>query len=127
MKKPRTIGAYRLHEPGGPEAMRWERMALQPPSGAQVLVRHTAVGLNYIDAYHRSGLYPLPLPSRLGVEAAGVVEAVGPDADVEVGERVAYAGPLGAYGRPTWWRRSGWSECRAASATNWRRPACSRA
>lgn len=98
MEEPRTIGAYRLHEPGGPEAMRWERVALQPPSGAQVLVRHAAVGLNYIDTYHRSGLYPLPLPSPLGVEAAGVVEAAGPDADVEVGERVAYAGPLGAYG-----------------------------
>ena len=92
------IGAYRLHEHGGPEAMQWEQVELGPPTGAQVLVRHTAVGLNYIDTYHRSGLYPLPLPSRLGVEAAGVVEAAGPDADVEVGARVAYAGALGAYG-----------------------------
>ena len=92
------IGAYRLHEHGGPEVMRWEQLELGPPTGAQVLVRHRAVGMNYIDTYHRSGLYPLPLPSRFGVEAAGVVEAVGPDADVEVGARVAYAGALGAYG-----------------------------
>lgn len=98
MAKPQMIGAYRLHEHGGPEAMQWEQVELQPPSGAEVLVRHRAVGLNYIDTYHRSGLYPLPLPSRLGVEAAGVVEAAGPEADVEVGERVAYVGALGAYG-----------------------------
>ena len=91
-------GVYRMHQAGGPEVMQWEDAELGAPAGGQALVRHTAIGLNYIDTYHRSGLYPLPLPSRLGVEAVGVVEAAGPDADARVGERVAYAGALGAYG-----------------------------
>ena len=91
-------GAYRMHEPGGPEVMVWEEDELPPTDGQMVRIRHTAIGLNYIDTYHRSGLYPLPLPSKLGVEAAGVVEAVG-DAvtTVQPGDRVAYAGGLGAY------------------------------
>lgn len=93
------VGVYRIHETGGPEVLRWEDEQLAAPSGDQVLVRHTAIGLNYLDTYHRSGLYPLPLPSRLGVEAAGIIEAVG-DAvtDLAVGDRVAYAGYPGAYG-----------------------------
>jgi len=92
------VGVYRMYEPGGPEVMQWENEELSPPTGAQVLIRHTAIGLNYIDVYHRSGLYPLRLPSRLGVEAAGVVEAVGPDvSQFKPGDRVAYAGGLGAY------------------------------
>lgn len=91
-------GIYRIHDTGGPDVLRWEDADLPPPRGDLVLVRHTAVGLNYIDTYHRSGLYPLPLPSRLGVEAAGVVEAVGDDVgDFRTGDRVAYAGGLGAY------------------------------
>jgi NADPH2:quinone reductase len=78
--------------------MQWETEDLGAPPGKMALIRHTAIGLNYIDTYHRSGLYPLPLPSRLGVEAAGIVEAVGPEVDdLEVGDRVAYAGGLGAY------------------------------
>ena len=92
------VGVYRIHQAGGPEVMVWEREDIPAPEGTQVLVRHTAIGLNYIDTYHRSGLYPMPLPSRLGVEAAGVVDAVG-DAvtTLKVGDRVAYAGGLGAY------------------------------
>lgn len=89
----------RIHEAGGPEAMQVETASLGRPGAGEVLVRHTAVGLNYIDTYHRSGLYPLPLPSGIGLEAAGVVEAVGPEvADFMVGDRVAYCtGPIGAY------------------------------
>ncbi len=91
-------GVYRIHETGGPEVLRWEQQSLAPPGGDQVLVRHTAIGLNYIDTYHRSGLYPLKLPSRLGTEAAGVIEAVGDRVtDLASGDRVAYAGALGAY------------------------------
>ncbi|MEQ8858628.1 MAG: quinone oxidoreductase [Pseudomonadales bacterium] len=92
------VGVYRIHETGGPEVLRWEQQDLAPPGRDQVRVRHTAVGLNYIDTYHRSGLYPLKLPSRLGTEAAGVIEAAGEDVtDLAIGDRVAYAGALGAY------------------------------
>ena len=92
------VGVYRIHQPGGPEVMQWEEEELGAPEGSMVLIRHTAIGLNYIDTYHRSGLYNLPLPSRLGVEAAGVVEAVGSDVKgLKPGDRVAYAGGLGAY------------------------------
>jgi NADPH2:quinone reductase len=92
------VGVYRIHEAGGPEVLSWESEELPEPTGELVRVRHTAIGLNYIDTYHRSGLYPLPYPTRLGVEAAGFVEAVG-DAvtDLEEGDRVAYAGGMGAY------------------------------
>jgi NADPH2:quinone reductase len=92
------VGVYRIHEAGGPEVLRWESEELPDPTGELVRVRHTAIGLNYIDTYHRSGLYPLPYPTRLGVEAAGVVEAVGEAAtDLQEGDRVAYAGGMGAY------------------------------
>ncbi|NBC22557.1 MAG: NADPH:quinone reductase [Gammaproteobacteria bacterium] len=92
------VGIYRIHETGGPDVLRWEDGSLPDPEADQVRVRHTAIGLNYIDTYHRSGLYPLPLPSRLGTEAAGVVEAVGEAVtDLTPGDRVAYAGALGAY------------------------------
>ena len=91
--------AIRLHQTGAPELMQWESIALPPPAAGEVRLRHHAIGLNYIDTYHRSGLYPLPLPSGLGQEAAGVVEAVGEGVSaVAVGDRVAYAtAPLGAY------------------------------
>lgn len=91
--------AIRFYTPGGPEVMRWEEVSLPPPGPGEALVRHTAVGLNFIDVYHRSGLYPLPLPSGLGLEAAGWVEEVGEGVEEVVpGQRVAYAGgPVGAY------------------------------
>lgn len=84
---------------GGPEVIGWTTRDLPPPGPGEVRVRHTAVGLNFIDTYHRSGLYPLPLPSGLGSEAAGVVEAVGEGVTALVpGDRVATYGPgLGAY------------------------------
>ncbi|MBX3651659.1 MAG: quinone oxidoreductase [Burkholderiales bacterium] len=88
----------RIHQNGGPEQMQWEEVAVSEPGPGEVRVRNTAVGLNYIDTYHRSGLYPMPLPLVLGSEGAGVVEAVGPKVrDFKVGDRVAYAQPIGAY------------------------------
>jgi NADPH2:quinone reductase len=90
--------AIRIHETGGPEVMRWEAVEPGKPGPGEVLVRNTAIGLNYIDIYHRSGLYPVPLPATLGMEGAGVVEAVGPKVkDFKPGDRVAYAQPIGAY------------------------------
>jgi NADPH2:quinone reductase len=92
--------AIRIHGYGGPEAMRWEEINVGEPGAGQIRLRHHAVGLNFIDVYHRTGLYPLPtLPSSIGLEAAGVVEAVGEGvADLKVGDRVAYASPPpGAY------------------------------
>lgn len=84
---------------GGPEVMELVQEEVSAPAVGQVQVRHTAIGLNYIDIYHRSGLYPVVLPSGLGLEAAGVVEAVGAGVEhLQVGDRVAYGtGPIGAY------------------------------
>ena len=88
----------RIHQHGGPEQLRWEEVAVGDPGPGEVRVRNTAVGLNYIDTYHRSGLYPMPLPLVLGSEGAGVVEAVGPKVkEFKVGDHVAYAQPIGAY------------------------------
>ena len=91
--------AIRIHETSGPEVMKLEEVEPQDPGKGEVRVRHKAIGLNFIDTYHRSGLYPVPLPSGLGMEAAGVVEAVGPGVKgVKAGDRVAYGvGPIGAY------------------------------
>ncbi|HEX8013397.1 MAG TPA: quinone oxidoreductase [Casimicrobiaceae bacterium] len=91
--------AIRIHQPGGPEVMQWEELAVGDPGPGQARVRHTAIGVNYIDTYHRSGLYKLPMPTGLGSEGAGVVEAVGPGVtDVKAGDRVAYCGGApGAY------------------------------
>jgi NADPH2:quinone reductase len=91
--------AIRFHQTGGPEVLTWEEVAVGDPGPGQARVRHEAVGLNFIDTYHRSGLYPMPLPSGLGTEGAGVVEAVGEGVvDVKPGDRVAYAGgPVGSY------------------------------
>ncbi len=91
--------AIRIHATGGPEVLRYEDVEVGDPGPGEARVRHTAVGVNYIDTYHRSGLYKVPLPSGLGTEGAGVVEAVGPNVDwVKAGDRVAYSGgPLGAY------------------------------
>lgn len=91
--------AIRIHQTGGPEVLTWEAVAVPAPAAGEATVRHHAVGLNFIDTYHRTGLYPLPLPSGIGLEGAGVVEAVGAGVtEVKVGDRVAYAGgPVGAY------------------------------
>jgi NADPH2:quinone reductase len=90
--------AIRFHQTGGPEVLRLEEVAVGDPGPGEARVRHTAVGVNFVDVYHRSGLYPLPLPSGVGVEGAGVVEAVGANvAHVRAGDRVAYAGPIGSY------------------------------
>jgi NADPH2:quinone reductase len=92
--------ALRIHEPGGPEAFRWEDVSVPDPASGEVHIRHRAVGLNYIDVYQRSGLYPLPsMPGIVGMEGAGEVLAVGADVDgLKSGDRVAYAGnPPGAY------------------------------
>jgi len=91
--------AIRIHEPGGPEVLRWETIEVPDPGPGQVRIRHTAIGLNFIDTYERTGLYPLALPAVLGREAAGVVEAVGARVNqIKVGDRVAYAfNSSGAY------------------------------
>lgn len=92
------VHAIRVHATGGPEVLSWEEVDIGEPGPGQIRLRQHAVGLNYIDVYHRTGLYPQPLPITPGVEGAGVVEAVGPDVDsVRVGDRVAYAGPIGGY------------------------------
>ncbi len=92
--------AIRIHQYGGPEMMRWEDVVVDDPGPGQLCIRQSAVGLNYIDVYHRTGLYPLPLlPWTLGMEGAGRVEAVGAGVTgFQVGDRVAYASPpVGAY------------------------------
>src|SRR6187401_955943 len=91
--------AIRIHKTGGPEVLQWDEVAIGDPGPGEVRLAHRAVGLNYIDTYHRSGLYPVPLPSSIGLEGAGVVEAVGTGVtEFKVGDRVAYAnGPLGSY------------------------------
>lgn len=90
--------AIRIHHTGGPEVLQWEEVEVGDPGPGQVRLRQEAAGLNFIDIYHRTGLYPQPLPFTPGVEGAGVVSAVGPDvANVRQGDRVAYAGPVGGY------------------------------
>ena len=90
--------AIRIHETGGPDVLRYEPVARPEPEPTEALVRLDAVGVNFIDVYHRTGLYPLPLPTTPGQEGAGRVEAVGSAVrDVRVGDRVAYTGLLGAY------------------------------
>ena len=88
-----------LHKNGGPEVLTWEDISVGKPGKGEVLLRQTAIGLNFIDVYHRTGLYPITLPGSIGSEAAGVVEEIGEGAtDLKVGQRVAYAGgPPGAY------------------------------
>ena len=90
--------AVRLARTGGPEVLSLEEVPTPAPGPADILVRHHAIGLNFIDVYHRAGLYPIPLPATLGLEAAGVVEAVGAEVGrFHVGDRVGYCGTLGAY------------------------------
>src|SRR4051794_8873497 len=90
--------AIRIHETGGPEVLKWEEIEVGDPGPGQVRLRQEAAGLNFIDVYHRTGLYPHPLPFTPGVEGAGVVEAVASDvASLRAGDRVAYGGPIGGY------------------------------
>lgn len=91
--------AIRFHEIGGPEVLKWETVEVGDPGVGEVRVRHEAVGLNFADTYFRTGMYPAPLPAGMGVEAAGVIEAVGPGVEgFAEGDRVTYTGsPLGAY------------------------------
>jgi len=91
--------AVRFYEAGGPDVLRFEDVKVGEPGDGEVLVRHKAVGLNFADTYFRQGYYPVPLPNGMGVEAAGVIEAVGPSVNgYKVGDRVTYTGsPLGAY------------------------------
>jgi len=90
--------AIRVHETGGPEVLRWEEVQVGAPGPGQVRLRQEAVGLNFIDVYHRTGLYPQPLPFTPGTEGAGIVDEIGPDVThVQPGDRVAYAGPIGGY------------------------------
>jgi len=91
--------AIRIHRNGGPEELKWEDVEVGAPAAGEARVRHHAIGLNFLDVYNRTGLYKLPMPSGLGQEGAGVVEAVGSGVtDIKAGDRVAYAGgPVGAY------------------------------
>ena len=91
--------AIRFSKTGGPEVLQWEEVSVAPPAAGEAQIRHKAVGLNYIDTYHRTGLYPMALPSGIGLEGAGVIESVGAGVtEFKAGDRVAYAnGPIGAY------------------------------
>ncbi|MBS0342604.1 MAG: quinone oxidoreductase, partial [Proteobacteria bacterium] len=93
------VKAIRLHQTGGPEVLELEHVEVGEPGPGQARVRHTYIAVNFIDIYFRTGAYPLPLPSGLGSDAVGVVEAVGPGVtDIKVGDRVGYLiGPQGAY------------------------------
>jgi len=93
------VKAIRIHKTGGPEVMQWEDVDVPAPGQGEARIRHTAVGLNYVDTYNRSGLYPLQMPCILGSEGAGVIEALGPGVtDLKVGDRVAYGNaPIGSY------------------------------
>jgi len=91
--------AIKINQTGGPEVLKVEEITLGKPGNDEVLIEHVAIGLNYIDTYHRSGLYPLKLPSGIGLEASGIIKEVGPNvSDFSVGDKIAYAGqPIGAY------------------------------
>jgi NADPH2:quinone reductase len=90
--------AIRIHETGGPDVLKYEKITVPKPGPGEILIRHTAIGLNFIDVYHRSGLYPLPLPFTPGTEGAGLVEALGEGVTtLKKGDRVAYAGGIGSY------------------------------
>ena len=91
--------AIRVNKQGGPEEMKWEEVALPEMQKDDVLIKHTAIGINYIDTYHRSGLYPMPVPLTLGIEGAGIIIEAGENVkDLNVGDRVAYASPpTGSY------------------------------
>ena len=90
--------AVRYHKQGGPEVLQLDDVQVGEPGAGQVRIRHTAIGVNFVDTYQRSGLYPMQLPAVAGNEAAGVVDAVGPDVkDLKKGDRIAYTGLPGSY------------------------------
>lgn len=92
------VDAIQFSKAGGPEVLKPLKITLPDPAPGEVRLRHTAIGLNYIDTYHRAGLYPLPLPAVPGMEAAGIIDSVGEGVDLKPGTRVAYGrGPVGAY------------------------------
>lgn len=120
------ISRVMLSSPGNASQLRLSHAELPPPAAGEIRVRHTAIGVNYVDIYHRDGLYPLPVwPSPLGVEAAGWVEALGPGVShLHIGQRVAYAGPpVGSYSSarnlPAWLAR--WLGDSAEAALAWQR------
>jgi NADPH:quinone reductase len=101
------VKAVRIHKTGGPEVLQLDDIELPPPAADQVRVKHTVIGVNFIDTYHRSGLYTLPLPAGIGSEAAGVVDAVGETVrTLKKGDRVAYCMVRGSYAQaqnvPAW-------------------------
>jgi NADPH2:quinone reductase len=106
--------AIRIHAHGDPGVLRFEEVALSAPGPGEARVRHTTIGVNYIDTYHRTGVYKVPFPSGIGMEAAGIVEAVGPGVEIVApGDRVAYCnGPLGAYSEARVMPAIGWSSFR---------------
>ena len=91
--------AVKIKKAGGPEVLELEDISLEKPASNEVTIEHRAIGLNYIDTYHRSGLYPLKLPSGIGLEGSGIIKELGSDVkDFKIGDKIAYAGtPLGAY------------------------------
>src|SRR4051794_13945581 len=90
--------AIRVHKVGGPDVLQWEEVEVSEPGPGQIRLQQEAAGLNFIDVYHRTGLYPQPMPFTPGVEGAGIVDAIGPNvASLKPGERVAYGGPIGGY------------------------------
>ena len=91
--------AVKIQKVGGPEVLELEEITLSKPGNDEVLIEHIAIGLNYIDTYHRSGLYPLKLPTGLGMEASGIIKEVGSNvSNFSVGDKIAYTGqPLGGY------------------------------
>ncbi len=121
--------AIRFDHTGGPDVLTYSDYDLPPPGAGQVRVRHRAIGVNFIDIYHRSGLYPVPLPSGLGSEAAGVIEALG---DGVTGFKIASGSAIAAgrwapMPRPAMCPPPSWCGCRTSSATRSRRRRCSRA
>ena len=91
--------AVTISKNGGPEVLELKEINLSDPNSGEVLIKNQAIGLNYIDTYHRSGLYPVELPSNIGIEGAGIIEKIGPDVkNFKVGDKVAYASmPIGSY------------------------------
>ena len=105
--------AVSIFKHGGPEVLELKDINLSEPKSNEVLIKNKAIGLNYIDTYHRSGLYPLELPSNIGIEGAGVIEKIAADVkDFKVGDRVAYASmPLGSYSTHRIFQQKNLSKC----------------